>query len=440
MDGQDMMEYQECNASPARVRKLWHYEGVGLRNECARPRFWVLAVCFIVAATIYGYAFIGPRGRIEPGRIGQHMTDFTVFTEAGAAFFDGRNPYRVTNPRGWHYLYPPLFALFVAPLSFFDTETQVVFWYAVNVTLTIACAGEARRLWRLLAARREPSRSRWIAVCAALAGILTFLDCMQAGQLGIAILYLLTVGFRRVMEQRSWHGGFLAGMVLALPAVIKLVPALPVVCLIAQLWSAVIFAYKTARPWRGPARSPQEWRRVYFASFWRSLRRLSVGRRTSTTCMSGEPASSRISASVRLRVSIFGAYATRALQTPSSSLKGRPLRAIGAGPQAPKEAKRPDRMVHPAVRVVIGVALTILLAVSFALGRRKSLLDQATAYSLAICATLVVSPLAWGHYYMALAPAVLCVPLWISSRGKPRLACCPAPKSPICGRATMTSR
>ena len=251
MDGQDMTEYQDCRANPTRVRKLWHYEGVGFRgSRSPGPVSGFSPSVFVVAATIYGYAYIGPRGRIEPGRIGQHMTDFTVFTEAGAAFFDGRNPYRVTNPRGWHYLYPPLFALFVAPLSFFDTESQVVFWYAVNVTLTIACAGEARRLWRLIALWCEPSRSRWIAVCAALAGVLTFLDCMQAGQLGIAILYLLTLGFRLFLERGSWQGGFLAGMVLALPAVVKLVPALPVVCLVIQQWSAVTFANRAARPWR----------------------------------------------------------------------------------------------------------------------------------------------------------------------------------------------
>jgi hypothetical protein len=87
--------------------------------------------------------------------------------------------------------------------------------------------------------------------------------------------------------------------------------------------------------------------------------------------------------------------------------------------------KRPvqaDRMVHPAVRITIGVALALLFSVGMALGRRSNALDQATAYSLAISATLVVSPLAWGHYYMALAPAVLCVPLWLTRRGMPKLA------------------
>ena len=45
----------------------------------------------------------------------------------------------------------------VAPLSLFDTESQVLFWYAVNVAFTFGCFGEARRLWRLVGGP-EPRR------------------------------------------------------------------------------------------------------------------------------------------------------------------------------------------------------------------------------------------------------------------------------------------
>ena len=90
-----------------------------------------------------------------------------------------------------------------------------------------------------------------------------------------------------------------------------------------------------------------------------------------------------------------------------------------------------DRMVHPTVRVVIGVALVLLLAVGLALARRNTVLDQLTAYSLALCATLLVSPLAWSHYYMVELPAVLCVPVWLSWRGMPRLARVVAAIAPI---------
>ena len=214
----------------------------------AEARPWVFAVFLVVGFTIWGYGCIGPNGRIVTGHVELHRTDFTVFTEAGAAFFDGRNPYNVTNPRGWHYLYPPLFALLVAPLSLFDTESQVLFWYAVNVALAFGCFGEARRLWRLMGGGGGRAFV-WFGVCAALAVVLPFLDCMQAGQLGIAILYLLMLGSRLVLQGKSPAAWLLGGVTLALPASVKLVPALPVVMLLLQQWLAVFLPRRSGRPW-----------------------------------------------------------------------------------------------------------------------------------------------------------------------------------------------
>ena len=141
--------------------KRWRYKGIGWPRSCAEIRLWIPGTVVVVALTIWGYVSIGPNGRLEPGRTDQHKTDFTVFTEAGAAFFDGRDPYRVTNPRGWHYLYPPLFALVVAPLSVFDTESQVVIWYVVNVVFAFGCFGEAEGSGGSCPGRRLTALSGW---------------------------------------------------------------------------------------------------------------------------------------------------------------------------------------------------------------------------------------------------------------------------------------
>ena len=69
------------------------------------------------ALIVWGLVDVRNRGRIDPGNLVEHRTDFTVYTEAGAACFDGRDPYGVTNARGWGYLYPPLLAILVAPLA-----------------------------------------------------------------------------------------------------------------------------------------------------------------------------------------------------------------------------------------------------------------------------------------------------------------------------------
>src|SRR3954451_2243494 len=139
---------EASTSGPETTSQRWRYDGVGWPRSVAEIRLWIPGTVVAVALTIWGYVAIGPNGRIEAGRTEMHKTDFTVFTEAGAAFFDGRDPYGVTNARGWHYLYPPLFALLVAPLSVFDTESQVVTWYVVNVLLSIGCFSEARWLWR----------------------------------------------------------------------------------------------------------------------------------------------------------------------------------------------------------------------------------------------------------------------------------------------------
>ncbi len=68
------------------------------------PLRWPVLLAIGVAMIIWCFADVQRRGRVIPERPDKHRTDFTVYTEAGAAFFDGRDPYRVTNPRGWFCL------------------------------------------------------------------------------------------------------------------------------------------------------------------------------------------------------------------------------------------------------------------------------------------------------------------------------------------------
>jgi hypothetical protein len=399
------------------AKSAWQLNGVGLRSfSQARP--WVLATIVIAGFTIWGYAFIGPSGRIEPGRIDQHRTDFTVFTEAGSAFFDGRNPYRVANPRGWHYLYPPLFALLVAPLSIFDTESQVVFWYAVNVALAFGCFVEAGRLWRLVAGP-ETRGIRWLGGCAALAVLLPFLDCMQAGQLGIAILYLLMVGSRLVLQGKSWALWFLGGLTLSLPASIKLVPSLPVVFLLFQQWLAVALPRRSGRPWgraitstAGVSSGALLFLLVIPGSIlgWnRNLQYLDVWQKQIVT-------NERVGSDSNFNIH---SYRNQSLAN-AVYLWSESTREYPTADSVPLPVRgRPERIAHPIVPIAIGVILVVLLAVVAIVSRRGDGLDAFTAFSLACCAILLVSPLSWGHYFMAELPALICVPIWLWRRGMP---------------------
>ena len=131
----------------SRPRAWWCWAGCGWPSGLTRLRFRDTAAFLLVALTIWGYVDIRHRGAVVPSHPDWHRTDFTVFTEAGAAFFDGRDPYQVTNLRGWYYLYPPLFALVVAPLSALDSQSQVLVWFWASAAMAFGCFFEARRLW-----------------------------------------------------------------------------------------------------------------------------------------------------------------------------------------------------------------------------------------------------------------------------------------------------
>src|SRR4029077_16802845 len=89
--------------------------------------------------------------------LGNHRSDFTVYTAAGAAMFNKRDPYTVVNPRGWHYLYPPLLAVLVSPLAKLDSQWQGVIWYAISLLMAVGCYFECRRIWRWLSASEDSS-------------------------------------------------------------------------------------------------------------------------------------------------------------------------------------------------------------------------------------------------------------------------------------------
>ncbi len=385
-------------------------------------RFWYVVTILVVAAlTIFGRVGVAPNGRIDRAHIERHKTDFTVYTEAGAAFFDGRDPYRVTNPRGWYYLYPPLFALLVAPLSALDGEAQVLAWYVISVVLGFGCFGEARRIWRGQAAA-SPARglSRWIVACAFLAVILPTLDCLQRGQMGVALLYPLLLGYRLASQGRSARSWFVGGVVIALPAAVKLVPLLPVGFLLLQLAAGAI----------GPRRGRRSTTRATAVTAGVLVGALLYILAIPSACIGWRKNLDhlhtwvvRVAMNERVgRAAKFDIHALRNQSLPNAahllfrSLKGEPTWDWSANIQ--RECT--DPLAARVVLVLRGAMVASLLALGLFSGLRGDGLARATAFGLACCATLPLSPLTWGHYYMIELLALLCAPLWLARRGWPR--------------------
>ena len=117
-----------CWSWARRAGSWWGYS-----HPTAEFQLRCVAAVLVIGLTIWGLLDVRERGQAHPDHVDFHRTDFTVYTEAGAAFFDGRDPYEVTNPRGWYYLYPPLFALLVSPLAALAFKSQVVVWYVISL-------------------------------------------------------------------------------------------------------------------------------------------------------------------------------------------------------------------------------------------------------------------------------------------------------------------
>ncbi|HTU23937.1 MAG TPA: glycosyltransferase 87 family protein [Pirellulales bacterium] len=267
-------EIEPKEPPPAPLPRSW------LWPRSAGPWPWWLGhhplVALAIALAVWGWVDVRSRGRIEPGNLVEHRTDFTVYTEAGAACFDGRDPYAVTNPRGWGYLYPPLPAILVAPLAQLDPEWQVTIWFFVSLLALAGCYRELRLTVDLLAESMSDLGAAWprageeggpshfaaqnwdsppehrcgrwragrwngapwppngLPWAAAIAAALPTLNCLQRGQVGIVQLYLLLAGFRLLAtaDRRGGQAGawraVAAGLSLALAVVIKVTAALPV--------------------------------------------------------------------------------------------------------------------------------------------------------------------------------------------------------------------
>ena len=195
-------------------------------------RRWLVAL--LLAATIWGLVDVRRRGYPYPQTPLEHKSDLTVYTEAGWAFFDGRQPYEVANPRGWTYLYPPMFALVMAPLHVLPMQDQVTVWFFISLLICWGCYRECRRILQIVSRSDEKLAAAcarwfpWLGVAAVTAALLPTLNCLQRGQVGIVKLYLLLLGVRLVLGGRSYRAWCTGGVVLAMPVVMKIIPLLPV--------------------------------------------------------------------------------------------------------------------------------------------------------------------------------------------------------------------
>ena len=371
----------------------------------------------------------------NPALVSKHRTDLTVFTEAGAAFFDGRDPYQVANPRGWMYLYPPLFAILMAPLHTLPPQWQGVVWYFLSLAMAWGCYRETVRLLKHVGAA-EFARGvgvgkalRWIQVAVVTVILFPTLDCLQRGQVGILILYLLLLGLRLVLEGTSWRKPVVGGMVLSLSIVFKIIPALPVFFLLFLLAvHRIQNINNTVNSFRFLGAGTGVITGLFL--FFFVVPSLFVGWQSNAAHLKTW---SRVIGTQAVEARIEGHFSnphSPRNQSLSNALyfSGTQLAYWFPGKSEPNPwdyTKTEGRfMVSPPVtNTILAIrVLLCLLLIPLAWQRADSTLDRLAAFGLACAAMLVVSPVSRGHYFMLELPAVLFVSLWVWKNVGPRKA------------------
>ncbi len=404
----------------------------------------IMLAVLCLGLIIWGLTDVRERAHFDPALaakeravIMKHRTDLTVFTEAGAAFFDGRDPYEVTNPRGWMYLYPPLFAILISPLHALPPQWQGVAWYFLSLAMAWGCYRETVRLFahggvaEFTGGRDAKKTLRWIRIAAAVAILFPTLDCLQRGQVGILILYLVMLGFRLVLESDSWPRAVAGGMALALSIVFKIIPALPVFFLLFLLMVFRIKKTESAqRPFRflGAGTGAVAGLLLFFwvvpSVFigWQSngthLKTWShlIGDQAVETSIKAHFSNPRSPRNQSLSNALYHTGNQLAFWFSDTPEPNPWLYADASGRFMNSPA------VTQAVLAVRILLVLLLIPLGWKMAARGGPLDGLAALGLACTAMLIASPIARGHYFMLEWPAVLFVSLWILKHKSPRKA------------------
>ena len=395
-----------------------------------KERFIVAA--FLLGLTIWAVVDVRKRAMIDPQHPHLHMTDLTVFTGAGEAFFNPvEDPYEYQNIRGWMYAYPPLFAILLSPLSYLQTHDQAIVWFAICVLLSWLAWRECLLLAQFVGEdisltdlNETPTRAiGWLAV--ATVGLPT-LDCLQRGQVGVVLIYFLLLGVRLILTSQQPWIKFIGGMFLVLPGVFKLLPFLPMCLFLFQLG---VFAFVSKQ-------------NRLKSAFRLTVTGVAIGLFVfvflfPSVCIGWEANLAHLNTWCARMVPMMNSAEKGQLDNPlamrNQSLTNGVFRCGnyvahqvgwsqkdtvvdfnrgGEPPQLP--------MSHPIAKIAVLVAKALIVAslllLAICTSAQKDYLGTLAVFGLSNLAALCISPVSWGHYFMMLLPAVLFVPLWFNKK------------------------
>jgi len=395
-------------------------------------KFLIVAV---LAFIIWGLTDIRYRAGLHPDEPWKHRTDFTVYTEAGAAFFDGRDPYEVANPRGWKYLYPPMLALTMAPLHPLPTVVQGLIWYALSLAMLWGCYRESVRLVQKFFSEGSLDLERvrpylfWVGACAVGAILFPVLNCLQRGQVGIAQIYFLLLGFRWIWERRSPMWTVAGGVMLAVPVVLKVTPMLPV-CFVLFHLLLLVWKQKNVQALRARFVNAAVGVTVGLALFFFIIPATLVGwqsnldhlqdwfKKVGSQSVQFDQANSLDNPLNMKNQSLSNAVYRLGNFVAHVAFGGPPDKHVSFNTKDPMPMDAP--WVQKIILLLRVAVVLLLFWVVLRLSDEDTVLNLTLVFGLACVVSLIVSPVSRGHYFMMQLPALLAVPFWLLSRGKTR--------------------
>jgi hypothetical protein len=355
------------------------------------------------------------------------MTDLGVYVCGAGAVRDGQDLYRIVDWRGWHYNYPPAMAILLRPLAHpvptppeplppgtartaantpwgysIDAPGNhcglnkdnarffwiVAVWYSISVSLAflsahlLACALERRR-WNEPPLSEAGPRRRWWTLRAVpmLICITSIGTDLSRGQVDLVMLAAISLAVYFATREQ----GLLAGVLLSVPACMKMFPAV-------LLWYPL---------WR------RHWRMMFGAAAGLALLLFVVPVVALGPQRALESYQTFIDVLVKPGLG-SGEDASRAEEltnvgaTDNQSLLATMHRWSYPAGQRPLKATRAERLTSYAVGALM------LFGWSFAAGwRRKDSPRQVTLLLGALMGiTLVISPVAHNYYFLLLLPLV----------------------------------
>ncbi|HUD83172.1 MAG TPA: glycosyltransferase family 87 protein [Candidatus Saccharimonadales bacterium] len=140
-------------------------------------------------------------------------TDFTVYQLAGKAVIDGTDIYQVRNVRGWAYVYPPPFAILMAPFALLSVFWGALVWYLISVALIVwalvMCVRTVRSVFPV------EDRVLILSIVPIILLLVWLMSGLARGQASVLLMWLVLAAFCWHWEGHDLRGGAcLAGAIL----------------------------------------------------------------------------------------------------------------------------------------------------------------------------------------------------------------------------------